>query len=124
MFIRLIFLVLLVVTIGCTQKTEKKVEITLTQTQVDSLLTNWKKDSIGCLRLRDPERMLIYAKQLVGKDSFEIVRQLGQPNARFSGGGRRHFQYFLECGDTAISYYNFNFHFSQDTLDWFNNPVH
>ena len=109
---------------GCTHKADKKAEIVLTKNQIDSLLTNWKKDSVGCLRLRDPERMLIYAKELVGKDSFEIVRRLGPPNARYNGGGRRHFQYFLECGDTAISYYNFNFHFSKDTLEWFSNPVH
>jgi hypothetical protein len=122
--IKPIFFLLLVVTIGCGQKPEKRREIILTQTQTDNLLINWKRDSVGCLRLRDPEMMLIYAKHLIGKDSIEIVRQLGPPNAKYSGGGRRHFQYFLECGDTATSYYNFNFHFSQDTLDWFSNPVH
>src|SRR5688572_7698461 len=95
--VRLTFLLVLV-TIGCGQKHQKKPEITLSETQIDSLLVNWKIDSTGCLRLRDPGKMMTYAKRLVGKDSFELVRQLGPPNARYDGAGRRHFQYFLMCG--------------------------
>lgn len=123
--IKLIFLLFLILTIGCRgQKGERVHEIVLNKSQVDSLLANWKTDSVGCLGLRDPEKMKIYAKGLIGKDSFELVRQLGPPNAKYDGGGRRHFQYFLMCGNDGPSYYNFNFHFSQDTVEWFSNPVH
>lgn len=95
----------------------------LSEVETEVLLKEWKRDSLGCLRTRDPEKMKIYASQLLGKDSFELIKQLGRPNHRYGQKDKRHFFYMLECPKDRPSYYNFYFHFNQDTIEWFSNPV-
>jgi hypothetical protein len=121
--IRPTILLTAILTIGCSERTDKKTEITLDKAEIEGLLKEWKRDSLGCLRTRDPEKMKIYAKQLVGKDSLELMRQLGRPNHRYGEKHKRHFYYTLECPKNRPSYYNFYFHFTKDTIESFSNPV-
>ncbi len=97
----------------------------LTSLEIKELTNNWKIDSVGCLRLRDPKKMMALTKQLkvVGKDSLAVVELLGQPNGKYGQGGDRHFVYFLECGEGKTSYYNFYCHIRGDTVQSFSNPV-
>lgn len=101
-----------------------KNEASLTDNETQKLLNDWKNDSVGCLRLRDPEKMKIYARELIGKDSLELTERLGPPNYKYGKKGKRHFSYVLECIEKKTSYYNFYFHFDGDTIEWFSNPVH
>ena len=117
-------LAILFLIVGCGQRTENKPEIILSKEEIEFLLTDWKTDSMGCLRTRDPEKMKIYAKQLIGLDSIELIEKLGPPNHVFGYGERRQFSYFLECGRGKTSYYNFYFQFYKDTVEAFSNPVH
>lgn len=121
--IRLIFFLVVLLAIGCGRKTERKPEIKLTEFEIETLLMEWKKDSIGCLRTRDPAKMRIYANELIGKDSIKLISALGPPNYRYGEREERHFVYVLECARDQTSYFNFYFHFERDTVKWFSNPV-
>lgn len=109
--------------VSCSKRIEQEPDTTLSESEIEELLSEWRKDSLGCLRTRDVEKMKIYAKQLVGKDSLELIKQLGSPNHRYGETGERHFYYVLECPKDRPSYHNFYFHFNRDTIGWFSNPV-
>lgn len=110
--------------VGCGHRAGTQPEIILSKEEIEVLLTDWKTDSMGCLRTRDPEKIKIYAKQLIGLDSIELIEKLGRPNHVFRHGERHKFSYFLECGRGKTSYYNFYFQFYKDTVEAFSNPAH
>jgi hypothetical protein len=123
---RILFLLCVLGLFSCSQSdqnkhelnTDKK-EVTLTELEVSDILTNWKKDSLGCLGLRrNPEKMNLLTRQLglIGKDSVTILKILGEPNGKYGQGTNRHFLYFAECGDGKTSYANYYCHFSRDTV--------
>ncbi|MCE2997529.1 MAG: hypothetical protein ACK5RG_14900 [Cyclobacteriaceae bacterium] len=97
----------------------------LTSSEITELVNNWKTDSVGCLRLRDPEKMMILTKQLqlIGKDSLAVLTLLGKPNSKYGEDGDRHFLYFLECGVGKKSYYNFYCHMKGDTVSSFSSAT-
>jgi hypothetical protein len=97
----------------------------LTASEIEEIVDNWKKDSLGCLRLRDPKRMKKLTRQLelVGQDSIAALKYLGEPNGKYGQGTDRHFLYFLECGKGKTSYHNFYCHFSGDTIHSFTEAV-
>ncbi len=91
----------------------------LTQVEISTIISNWKKDSLGCLGLRrEPERMHLLIQQLglVGKDSATVIRILGKPNSKYGKASDRHFLYFAECGVGKKSYANYYCHFGMDTV--------
>ena len=100
----------------------------LNQQQIDSLLHNWKIDSLGCARLRDDQKIGVIIDQLdvLGSDSSELVRYLGVPNVvYYREGTGKTFLYFLACGRKGqTSYYNFYCHFDADTLVQYSSRVH
>jgi len=100
-------------------------EIGLTPQEMEEVVSNWKKDSVGCLRLRDPKKMkaLTIQLKLVGQDSTMTLKYLGKPNASYGQGKDRHFLYFMECGQGRTSYYNFYCHFRGDTIHSFTEAV-
>lgn len=93
--------------------------------EITLLINNWKMDSMGCSRLRDPEKMMIVTKQLklIGKDSLVVIKLLGKPNSKYGEDGDRHFLYFLECGVEKKSYYNFYCHMRGDTIYSFSTAI-
>jgi hypothetical protein len=121
----IIFILTSVILLTC--KSDNKVDsgdkekIELTAEQIDEITSNWKTDSVGCLRLRDPKKMkaLTVQLKLVGQDSTKTLEYLGKPNASYGQGKDRHFLYFLECGQGKTSYYNFYCHFRGDTIHSF-----
>jgi hypothetical protein len=101
-------------------------KIELTAEEIEEITRNWKTDSVGCLRLRDPKKMkdLTVHLKLVGKDSTKALEYLGKPNASYGQGKDRHFLYFLECGQGKTSYYNFYCHLRADTIHSFTEAVY
>jgi hypothetical protein len=125
---RYFLLLLTFLLFNCTQndKTKNKDNgdnvTVLTSLEIQDILTNWKKDSLGCLGLRrNPEKLNLLTKQmgLIGKDSLTIIGLFGQPNEKYGQGNERHFVYFTECSDGKTSYSNYYCHFKQDTVDSF-----
>lgn len=117
------FIFSFLILVSCGQHGNEEQEIELTKKEISELLSDWKRDSLGCLRVRDSEKMNIYAQQLIGKDSVELFSDLGYPNFRYGEPDKRHFYYTLECPEDRPSYYNFYFHFNGDTIESFSNPI-
>jgi hypothetical protein len=103
----------------------KAEEKALTSAEIEEIVGNWKKDSTGCLRLRDYGKMkrVIEQLSLIGKDSLTVVSYLGEPNAKYGESSKRHYLYFIECGKGKVSYSNAYCHFLQDTLYSFQGAV-
>ena len=113
---------------SCSVKTDCQKEelVQVTDEHLDSISDNWKKDSMGCLNLRDYTqiKLLIEQRRLIGKDSLLVKQYLGQPNGKTSQGGGINFVYFLECGSTGkISHYNFYCRFNGGILESYSGAV-
>ena len=65
--------------------------------QNDKDVVDWKRDSCGCLDLRDIQMLerIIDHHQLVGKDTTTIIEFLGNPNEVIKNDGEINFKYFL-----------------------------
>ena len=93
----------------------------VTEDSIQSISDAWKRDSLGCLKLRDPRKMtwLIEHFELVGKDTSVLIQYLGKPNHLSLNEGIKNYTYFTECiGEEKYSYSNFDCFFSADTL-WY-----
>lgn len=89
----------------------------------DSVLivsSRWKSDSMGCKRLRDPEKIMavIRTERLIGRSSGALIQYLGRPNhVEDKKNGELIYYYHIECGEKgSISYDNFYCYFSGDSL--------
>lgn len=109
---------------------EKSISSQDAQIPHDSLLVisqSWKVDSLGCLHLRDPRKIirLIEQTNLIGKDSTVIKQYLGEPNRVFFLKGEKYYTYWLECvGDKKISYSNFYCYFKGDSLHSYRHSIY
>ena len=129
---RLVFILFVICLLSACKTSDKKadsgsqiVSDNLTSSEITELVNNWKMDSVGCLRLRDPEKMMALTKQLklIGTDSSAVLKLLGAPNSKYGGNGDRHFLYFLECGVRKTSYYNFYCNMRGDTVSSFSSAI-
>lgn len=109
---------LVLVLIGCNAN-NKKDTIVLTNDSLQLISTQWKTDSLGCDRLRDPKkiRQLIDQLELVGKDSSVIIDYLGVPNGRnHIGTDTTVFIYYMACGMNHGTGFNFYCSFAEDKM--------
>jgi len=97
--------------------------VILSEEELIKIAQDWRKDSIGCMRLRNPIKIVqvIKMSKLIGKDTTVLMAKLGRPNHVVLKKKETTFVYVLECTkDQTTSYSNFYFHFKQDTLWAFN----
>ena len=113
-------LILAILALGC--KNNDKVKADMQSISPDSLITlsrNWINDSLGCLHLRDAEKMkiLIEKMKLLGKDTSSVIQYLGTPNFIERIDDKKIYYYYLECGGSSkTSYDNFYCYFRNDSL--------
>lgn len=114
------YLLLFLITIlsaGCTKKESSVTSITQDSLQIIS--QQWKRDSLGCERLRDPKkiRQLVNQLNLIGRDSSIVLGYLGVPNGRnFLKDSSVVYYYFMACGVKERSSYNFYCNFKDGKL--------
>ncbi|MDW3191989.1 MAG: hypothetical protein R8G66_06480 [Cytophagales bacterium] len=122
-----ILLIAILFLIGCTPSKEKTQSLSVEK--MDSVLINWKLDTLGCLGLRyaDQESLKQVVKQLElrGESSSVLISYLGEPNyIDYQEDSWKALIYFMECppdGSTSMS--NMYCHFNSDTLYNCSNPV-
>lgn len=123
-----ILLIAIILLIGCTPRKEKKQNLSVQK--VDSVLTNWKHDTLGCLGLRYADRELLnqIVKQLelTGESSSVLISHLGEPNyIDYQEDNWKALIYFMECPtDGSASMRNMYCHFNSDTLYNCAHPVY
>lgn len=127
---KLLTIALIIFLPGCSSKNDdsskENKSIKLTSQELDEVSENWKKDSLGCLRLRDYEKikLLIDQRKLVGKDTLSVKQYLGRPNGKIDRDGKYTLVYFLECGEKGkVSYFNFYCHFEDNVLESYSGAV-
>jgi hypothetical protein len=92
---------------------EKKKELQalqgISQSSLLKISTQWTSDSLGCLKLRDPQkiRLLIDQLKLIGQDSSLVIKHRGRPNGKKVNGDTTVFYYFMGCSTNGASSYNF-----------------
>jgi hypothetical protein len=94
---------------ACSEGKKKLVRL-VPQDSIEIISNLWKKDSLGCARQRDPEKIkqLIAQLELVGKDSSLVFKYLGVPEGiKYTGGDTTVFYYYMACGIKRGSGYNF-----------------
>lgn len=82
----------------------------LSQDSLETISKQWKTDSLGCSRLRDPEKIGLLVKQLklVGEDSSLVLEYLGRPDEKNRiGNDITVFCYYMACGMKDGAGYNF-----------------
>ena len=109
----LLVLVVSVTILSCKENNRKsnaeRIIDTLTTEELNEISNNWKSDSNGCMKKRDPEKikLLISQLKLVGKDSMLLFRHLGKPNSYELKEKINTYVYFMECyGKEKVSYHN------------------
>jgi hypothetical protein len=90
----------------------------ITQDSLQKISKQWKEDSLGCSRLRDPKKIrhLISQLKLIGKDSSLVIDYLGNPNGKNITGDTSVFYYYMSCGINQNSSYNFYCNFKGKEL--------
>jgi hypothetical protein len=91
----------------CWQKKNNKNRVEMeTPTITEIQNNNWKKDSVGCLRLRTLELAdsLIVANNLLGKSTNEFIDIFGKPNEIIEQNHRVLFNYYMMsvCRDDEL----------------------
>lgn len=95
---------------SCGQNRKEEVTEKISEDSLQMISKQWKEDSLGCSRLRDPQkiRQLITQLELEGKDSSLVINYLGSPNGKnFIGNDTTVFYYYMACGVNQSSSYNF-----------------
>lgn len=83
----------------------------VSQDSLESISKQWKKDSLGCLRLRDPQKIqrLIVQLSLENEDSTVVIKYLGRPNGKnFIGSDTTVFYYFMDCESNMRKGFGYN----------------
>lgn len=114
---RLLFILILCLS-ACGQS-KKEAASVISKDSLEIISKQWKADSLGCSRLRDPQkiRQLITQLELVGKDSSSVINYLGSPNGKnFIGSDTTVFYYFMACGMKEGAGYNFYCNFKGDKM--------
>jgi hypothetical protein len=123
-FLRLfVFSILSLLLFNCSLKSEKREDVILSEEELIKIAHDWKKDSIGCMRLRNPIKIVQVIKmfKLIGKDTTVLIAKLGHPNHVLLEKEKTTYVYVLECiNDQKTSYSNFYCHFKQGALWAFN----
>jgi hypothetical protein len=111
---------------GCETKADKQKMNGISQDSVLQIVSQWRSDTSGCLRLRHPEKIKLVIERfgLIGKDSTELLKYLGPPNRKMEMGDTATvFYYFMDCSrpykDRAgniISSVNFHCRFDRTRL--------
>ena len=117
--IRCLFLIPLILQFACKERNHSQTEGKMPQDSVSIISNFWKQDSSGCLRLRDPRKIVRVIKQegLIGMDTTSIKEYLGKPNHISFLREEKYYIYWLECiGENKISYSNFYCYFRGDSL--------
>lgn len=104
--------ILLISLFGCAKKTNEESSsfINLSQDSLQQISNQWKEDSLGCARQRDPKkiRQLIRQLDLIGKDSVAVMQYLGPPDGiNLLNDSTVVFYYHMACGVKQRSSYNF-----------------
>lgn len=77
------------------------------QTQNDTLLNNWVKDSLGCLHIRNYETGIALSKKyaLTSKSNVEVAGVLGTPNKIIVDGKTKVLRYYYNtcCVNGVLS---------------------
>jgi len=118
-----VFATLSLLLIKCSLKNEKKEDAILSEEELIKIAQDWSKDSIGCMGLRNPIKIVQVIKmfKLIGKDTTVLKAKLGRPNHIILKKEETTYVYVLECiKDQKTSYSNFYIHFKQGTLWAFN----
>lgn len=106
-----LFLCIVVLTItACNGRVKKEIAEKIPLDSIQEISARWKEDSLGCERLRDPQkiRRLISQLELEGKDSLVLLEYLGKPNGRnFLKDSSVVFYYYMDCSVQHRSSYNF-----------------
>lgn len=113
------YLSILVLCLGACGESKKEVTRLIPQDSIEIVSNQWKEDSLGCARQRDPEKIkqLIAQLDLVGKDSSLVFKYLGSPEGkRYTGGDTTVFYYYMACGIKNGSGYNFYCSFKGDKM--------
>jgi hypothetical protein len=111
---------------GCDAKTNKKKMPDISQDSALQIISQWKSDTSGCLRLRHPDKIKLVIDKfgLIGRDSVEIIKYLGRPNTKMPMGDTATvFYYFMDCprpykdrAGNIISSVNFHCEFDRTLL--------
>ena len=113
-----LLIVLLLMVGGCGGSVSTKKQDSFENVEI--LLGNWKKDSLGCEggRLKNYEVIREYCLGLSGSKSQTIIDKLGPPNYRYNTESNRNsLIYVLECeNDDKKSFFNLYCHFRNDSL--------
>lgn len=91
----------------------------MSQDSLKSISTQWKQDSLGCARQRDPKkiRQLIDQLDLIEKDSTLTIEYLGFPDGRNKPNDSLVvFYYYMACGVRNQTSYNFYCFFEGNKL--------
>lgn len=114
------------ITQSCSLKQRDSANEKIHQDTITKILTLWKEDSLGCLRLRDHFRIetVINQLELFNKDSAILISYLGPPNQKLiQRDTLTVFYYFLNCSRVfrneagqEISDFNLECHFSHAQL--------
>jgi hypothetical protein len=91
----------------------------------DSLLIAWRKDSLGCLKLRSYEsiQVLVEKYDLTKKYPQEIINLIGKPNKEFIEGKKKILTYYYNtcCKDGILDkecdYSWIDFSFTDSTIN-------
>lgn len=122
-----VFLFLLILAIfSCTGEKQKKDGL-FTEEETSFIISQWKKDTLGCYNLRDDIKMnqLISQVGLIGQDSSQLVEYLGGPEHIFYTDEYKIYSYFLGCGKKGVpNYANFNCFMKQGKLEYCESAVH
>jgi hypothetical protein len=115
------FFILLSFLATCTRKNNDNIStsITISPDSLQQISIQWKSDSLGCSRQRDPKkiRKLISQLELTGKDSLAVIQYLGHPDGRnFLNDTTVVFYYFMACGVKQSASYNFYCNFERGKL--------
>lgn len=117
--VRYLILIVLIFQFACKEKNQSLSVKEIPQDSVLIISKSWREDSLGCLHLRDPRKIvrIIEQTKLIGKDSTSVKEYLGTPNRVSFLKDEKYYTYWLECvGEKKISYSNFYCYFRGDTL--------
>ena len=93
---------------GCinTEDTNTSSRVSMKQNNYIQNLNDWKRDSLGCLRLRSLElaRTMIEKNDLLGKSTEEFINYFGKPNEITKKDQEAFFVYYIEirCKDDTF----------------------
>lgn len=111
---------------GCAVKSDKKDVPDVSRDSLQQIVSQWRSDTSGCLRLRHPDKIKLVVEKfnLIGQDSTEVLKHLGRPNKKMSMGDTATvFYYFMDCSrpykdraGNTISSVNFHCRFDRRLL--------